>query len=124
MARLEVAEEGLSRIDRDGQPKRAHSTMARFEFFGEGLAGIELEELKGKLIGLAGTHGVGRSTQIGLLKQWLENPGHAVLDTGMTRSALAGKGLKQAKEGHTLGSITLSLFYATDFADRLENEII
>ena len=67
---------------------------------------------------------MGRSTHIGLLKQWLENNGHAVLDTGMTRSALAGKRLKQAKEGHTLGGITMSLFYATDFADRLENEII
>lgn len=98
--------------------------MGRFSFFGEGLPGIELEELKGKLIVLEGTDGVGRSTHIGLLKQWLENHGHAVLDTGMTRSALAGKRLKQAKEGHTLGGITMSLFYATDFADRLENEMI
>ena len=98
--------------------------MAGFSFFGEGLPGIALEELKGKLIVLEGTDGVGRSTHISLLKQWLENHGHAVLDTGMTRSALAGKRLKQAKEGHTLGGITMSLFYATDFADRLENEII
>ena len=98
--------------------------MARFEFFGEGIPQIDLRELKGKLIVLEGTDGVGRSTHIGLLKQWLENHGHAVLDTGMTRSALAGKRLKQAKEGHTLGGITMSLFYATDFADRLENEII
>jgi dTMP kinase len=98
--------------------------MARFSFFGEGLPGIDLEELKGKLIVLEGTDGVGRSTHIGLLKQWLENTGHAVLDTGMTRSALAGKRLKQAKKGHTLGGVTMSLFYATDFADRLENEII
>ena len=98
--------------------------MAGFSFFGEGLPEIDLTELKGKLIVLEGTDGVGRSTHIGLLKQWLENHGHAVLDTGMTRSALAGKRLKQAKEGNTLGGITLSLFYATDFADRLENEII
>jgi dTMP kinase len=98
--------------------------MGRFSFFGEGLPGIDLEELKGKLIVLEGTDGVGRSTHIGLLKQWLENHGHAVLDTGMTRSALAGKRLKQAKEGHTLGGITMSLFYATDFADRLENAMI
>jgi dTMP kinase len=98
--------------------------MARFNFFGEGLPEIDLDELKGSLIVLEGTDGVGRSTHIGLLKQWLENHGHAVLDTGMTRSALAGKRLKQAKEGHTLGGITMSLFYATDFADRLENEII
>jgi dTMP kinase len=98
--------------------------MARFSFFGEPLPETDLEELKGKLIVLEGTDGVGRSTHIGLLKQWLENHGHAVLDTGMTRSALAGKRLKQAKEGHTLGGVTMSLFYATDFADRLENEII
>jgi len=98
--------------------------MAGFSFFGEGLPDIDLGELKGKLIVLEGTDGVGRSTHIGLLKQWLENHGHAVLDTGMTRSALAGKRLKRAKEGHTLGGITMSLFYATDFADRLENEII
>ena len=37
---------------------------------------------------------------------------------------LVGKSIKRAKEGHTLGRITLSLFYATDFADRLENEIV
>jgi dTMP kinase len=98
--------------------------MARFSFFGEGLPQIDLDELKGKLIVLEGTDGVGRTTHIGLLKQWLENNGHAVLDTGMTRSALAGKRLRRAKEGHTLGGITMSLFYATDFADRLENEMI
>src|SRR5437762_10862152 len=98
--------------------------MGRFSFFGDGLPEVDLEELKGKLIVLEGTDGVGRSTHIGLLKQWLENHDHAVLDTGMTRSALAGKRLKQAKEGHTLGGITMSLFYSTDFADRLENEMI
>jgi dTMP kinase len=98
--------------------------MGRFSFFGEGLPQVDLAELRGKLIVLEGTDGVGRSTHIGLLKQWLENNGHAVLDTGMTRSALAGKRLRKAKEGHTLGGITMSLFYATDFADRLENEMI
>lgn len=98
--------------------------MARFSFFGEGPPGINLEELKGKMVVLEGADGVGRSTHVSLLKQWLENNGHAVLDTGMTRSALAGKRLRQAKEGHTLGGITMSLFYGTDFADRLENEMI
>src|SRR5215510_3650881 len=98
--------------------------MGGFGFYGKGLPGIGTDDLKGKLIVLEGTDGVGRSTHIGLLKLWLENHGHAVVDTGMTRSALAGEGLKNAKEGHTLGRITMSLFYATDFADRLENEII
>jgi dTMP kinase len=85
---------------------------------------MDLSSMSGKLIVIEGTDGVGRSTQIDLLKPWLEQEGHAVIDTGMTRSELAGKGLKRAKEGHTLGRITLSLFYATDFADRLENEIV
>ena len=38
--------------------------MGRFSFFGEGLPGIDLDELKGKLIVLEGTDGVGRSTHI------------------------------------------------------------
>ena len=98
--------------------------MSRFQFYGPGLPAIEAGELKGKLIVVEGADGVGRSTHIARLKPWFEHTGHAVLDTGMTRSALAGKGLKAATEGNTLGPIAMSLFYATDFADRLENEII
>lgn len=94
------------------------------ETYDVALPGMALADLTGKLIVIEGTDGVGRSTQINLLKPWLEQQGRAVLDTGTARSALAGKGIKQAKEGHTLGRITLSLFYATDFADRLEGEII
>jgi len=80
--------------------------------------------LRGKLIVIEGADGVGRSTQVWLLKQWLETNGHAVLATRMTRSALAGKGLREAKKGTTLGRVTMALFYATDFADRLEHEVI
>jgi dTMP kinase len=94
------------------------------ESYGVVLPELNLAELTGKLIVIEGTDGVGRSTQINLLKPWLEQLGRAVLDTGLSRSQLAGAGIKQAKEGHTLGPITLSLFYATDFADRLESEII
>jgi len=67
---------------------------------------------------------VGRSTHIALLRNWLESRGHAVLDTGMTRSILAGRGIKEAKTGHTLGRLTMQLFYATDFIDRLENKML
>lgn len=94
------------------------------ETYGVTLPGMTPAEMVGKLIVIEGTDGVGRSTQIALLKEWLEQKGHAVLDTGLTRSGLAGRGIKRAKEGHTLGRITLSLFYATDFADRLEHEIV
>jgi dTMP kinase len=94
------------------------------QFYSFPLAGVDCSELQGKLIVIEGPDAVGRSTQILQLKQWLEAEGHAVLDTGMARSALAGKGIKDAKGGNTLGPITMTLFYTTDFADRLENEII
>jgi dTMP kinase len=101
-------------------PKRQRS----LQFYSEPLPGVDPGELHGKLIVVEGPDAVGRSTQITLLRQWLEQEGHAVLDTGMARSALAGKGIKMAKEGNTLGPITMTLFYTTDFADRLENEIV
>jgi dTMP kinase len=94
------------------------------ETYAAPLPGMHLGDLTGKLIVVEGTDGVGRSTQIRLLRPWLEQQGRAVLDTAIKRSELAGKGIQQAKEGHTLGRITLSLFYATDFADRLEHEIV
>ena len=93
-------------------------------FYEDGLPGIDVSPLCGKLIVIEGPDGVGRSTQISLLRTWLEHSGHAVMDTGMARSALVGKTIKQAKLGNTLGPLTLSLFYATDIADRLENEIV
>ena len=93
-------------------------------FYSESLAGVDRSELQGKLIVIEGPDSVGRSTQVARLRTWLEHQGHAVLDTGMARGALAGKGISQAKEGNTLGPITMTLFYATDFADRLENEIV
>lgn len=93
-------------------------------FYGTPLPGVEPEPLPGKLIVIEGTDGVGRSTHIELLRTWLEARGHAVIDTGMTRSVLAGRGIKEAKAGTTLGRLTMQLFYATDFADRLENEML
>jgi dTMP kinase len=94
------------------------------ETYGKLLPGIRLSDLSGKLIVVEGTDGAGRTTQINMLKPWLEEIGHAVLDTALTRSALAGDGIRRAKEGNNLGRVTQSLFYATDFLDRLENEIV
>ena len=93
--------------------------MKEMTFYGTPLPGLEREPYSGKLIVVEGTDGVGRSTHIAMLRAWLESRGHAVLDTGMTRSVLAGRGIKEAKQGHTLGRLTMQLFYATDFADRL-----
>ncbi|HLK47906.1 MAG TPA: hypothetical protein VKT49_07215 [Bryobacteraceae bacterium] len=100
------------------------ATRQPLQFYSEPLPDVNTTELQGKLIVIEGPDAVGRSTQITLLRQWLEQEGHAVIDSGMARSALAGKGIKMAKTGNTLGPITMTLFYTTDFADRLENEII
>ena len=82
------------------------------------------DPMPGRLIVVEGTDGVGRSTQIALLKEWLENAGYAVQETGFRRSELTGAGIDRAMRGHTLDHITLNLFYATDFWDRLEKSII
>lgn len=98
--------------------------MTELRFFGFRPPGIEGRSLPGRLIVIESTDGVGRSTQVALLKEWLEDEGYAVLDTGLRRSDLAGPGIERAKDGHTLDPITLNLFYATDFWDRLERQII
>ncbi len=77
--------------------------MKEMIFYGTALPGVEIEPYSGKLIVIEGTDGVGRSTHIALLRTWLESRGNAVLDTGMTRSVLAARGIKEAKLGHTLG---------------------
>jgi len=99
--------------------------MTDIRFYGEGLAGYtRTKPLPGRLIVLEGTDGVGRSTQIALLREWVESQGYAVQATGLKRSALAGEGIKKAMDGHTLGNITANLFYATDMVDRMEKVII
>ena len=98
--------------------------MTKAQFYGAGYPYHQISDLPGKLIVLEGTDGVGRSTQIELLRTWLEKQGYAVSDTGFRRSQLTQPGLDAAKLGHTFSPLTMSLFYATDFSDRLENQII
>lgn len=81
------------------------------------------EETKGRLIVIEGPDASGRSTQIGLITARLEAAGHAVLSTGLKRSELISEGILEAKRNFA-GRRTLSLFYAADFADQLENKII
>jgi dTMP kinase len=94
------------------------------QFYDDPLPGVDTSDLQGKLLVVEGPDSVGRSTQVIRLKSWLEAQGFAVMETGMARSALTRKGIQEAKRGHTLGPVTMTLFYTTDFADRLENQII
>ena len=94
------------------------------KFFGEGLPYLKPSDFKGKLIAIEGSDGVGRSTQIDLLEEWLQVQGYGVVVTGWTRSTLMRKTIEMAKNGNMLDRMTFSLLYATDFADRLENQIL
>src|SRR6185295_13704187 len=98
--------------------------FTQHRFFGHGIPGVDGARLRGKLIVVEGADGSGRSTQIVRLVDWLEANGHATVQVGLKRSTLVSAELEQAQEGNILSRRTLSLFYATDFADQLENIIL
>jgi dTMP kinase len=98
--------------------------MVGGRYFGDGLTYLNPSDLKGKLIAIEGTDGVGRSTHLEMLQEWLEVQGYGVVTTGWTRSNLMSKAIEAAKAGNILDHWSLSLLYATDFADRLEHQII
>jgi len=102
----------------------APGARRRKRWYGHGLPYLKLGPLPGHLIVIEGTDGVGRSTQIEMLRSWLEVEGYAVSNTGWTRSPLLSETINEAKAGHYLTVTTFSLLYAADFADRLEHQII
>ena len=94
------------------------------QYYSYGIPYLSVGNYPGKLIAIEGTDGVGRSTQIALLREWLEVQGYGVIETGWTRSELMAPTIDLAKSSNTLNKLTFVLLYATDFADRLEKEII
>jgi dTMP kinase len=94
------------------------------ESYGKGISYLEDTKVKGRLIVIEGPDASGRSTQITMLTSKLEADGHAVLNSGLRRSELISQGILEAKRNFVLGKRTISLFYAADFADQLENKII
>ena len=93
-------------------------------YYGNGISYLQDTGIKGKLIVIEGPDASGRSTQITMITSHLEANGHAVVNTGLRRSELIGEGILEAKRNLMLGKRTLSLFYAADFADQLENKMI
>src|SRR3954468_10209920 len=93
-------------------------------YYSYGIPYLSIANYPGKLIALEAPDGAGRSTQITLLHEWLEVKGYGVIETGWTRSELMSPTIDLAKSSNTLNKLTFVLLYATDFADRLEKEII
>jgi dTMP kinase len=108
---------------KDGQQLRV-MLQKPIESYGKGIPYLEDTRLRGRLIVIEGPDASGRSTQITMLTSKLEADGHAVLNTGLRRSELISQGILEAKRNFVLGKRTISLFYAADFADQLENKII
>jgi dTMP kinase len=78
----------------------------------------------GKLVVIEGTDGVGRSTHAALLQHWLEVEGYGVVLTEWKSSELISRVIDKAKSKNALNTITFSLLYATDLADRQAHSIL
>jgi dTMP kinase len=78
----------------------------------------------GRLIAVEGLDGSGKSTQIYLVKRWLELQGAKVYFTEWNSSVLVKKATSKGKKRHLLTPTTFSLIHATDFADRYESQIL
>src|SRR5258707_14599682 len=105
-------------------PEGANGEIQAGRYYGRQIPYLPLDQYPGKLIAIEGTDGVGRTTQIQLLREWLEVKCYGVIETGWTRSELMQPTIELAKSSNTLNKLTFVLLYATDFADRLEKEII
>ncbi len=78
----------------------------------------------GKLFVVEGTDGSGKSTQLTLLYQWLKAEGYPVFFSEWNSSPLVKDTTRRAKKRHLFTPATFSLLHATDFADRMERNII
>ena len=84
---------------------------------------IAKHKAPGRLIAVEGLDGSGKSTQIYLLKRWLELEHYKVFFTEWNSSLLVSTATKKGKKRQLLTPSTFSLIHCTDFADRYERQI-
>ncbi len=82
------------------------------------------QRFPGKLFIVEGIDGSGKSTQLLLLEQWLRAEGYGVLPSEWNSSPLVSNTTRRGKRKQMLTPATFSLIHATDFADRMERNIV
>ena len=85
---------------------------------------VEKSNIKGKLVAVEGLDGSGKSTQIYLVKRWLELQGMKVFFTEWNSSLIVKQATKKGKKRQLLTPTTFSLIHCTDFADRYERQVL
>lgn len=78
----------------------------------------------GRLIAVEGLDGSGKSTQIYLVKRWLELQNLKVFFTEWNSSGIVKNATRRGKKQHLLTPTTFSLIHCTDFADRYEHQVL
>lgn len=73
---------------------------------------------------MEGLDGSGKSTQIYLVKRWLESMGLKVYFSEWNSSELVKAATSKGKKRELLTPTTFSLIHATDFADRYERHLV
>jgi dTMP kinase len=91
--------------------------VARGSVFGK-------DRFPGRLFIVEGIDGSGKSTQLALLRKWLESEGYGTFFSEWNSSALVRDVTRRGKKKRMLTPMTFSLIHATDFADRTEQHII
>lgn len=84
----------------------------------------DTKKYPGFLVAVEGLDGSGKSTQVSLLKKWMELEGLRIFFTEWNSSTVVKSFTKKGKHQRTLTPATFSLIHATDFADRYERQIL
>src|SRR5216684_4875700 len=113
----------VQRIHGAAVSKNVEFGLRTFTFAGAVMKTFADLNFPGRLVAVEGLDGSGKSTQIYLLKRWLEAEGVRVYFSEWNSSELVKAATSKGKKRELLTPTTFSLIHATDFADRYERHL-